>query len=112
MTDTGTGIREEDLPKLFHMYQVLDEPAQMHSSGTSPSLLSFLSLFLSVYINICIYITVTVSAGTGLGLVIARNFVYLLGGEITVTSEFGKGSTFSFWFPCQPVDSITAEKVA
>ena len=34
--DTGAGIRAEDLPKLFHLYQVLDSPsATMHSAGTS-----------------------------------------------------------------------------
>ncbi|WRH68516.1 MAG: ATP-binding protein [Planktothrix sp. GU0601_MAG3] len=34
--------------------------------------------------------------GTGLGLVISRQFVQLMGGDITVESELGKGTTFQF----------------
>jgi two-component system, sensor histidine kinase len=40
-------------------------------------------------------------AGTGLGLAISREFVRLMGGEITVSSEAYKGSTFRFEVPVQ-----------
>ena len=39
--------------------------------------------------------------GTGLGLALARRFVELHGGRLSVTSEIGRGSTFRFTLPLE-----------
>ncbi|MDJ1181178.1 ATP-binding protein [Roseofilum sp. BLCC_M91] len=63
--DTGVGIAETDLSKLF---QAFEQVGDRHKQ----------------------------SEGTGLGLAISQQIVGLMGSTIEVTSQFGKGSEFSF----------------
>ena len=69
VSDTGAGIAPEDRGKLFQPF------SQVDSSPTRKT------------------------GGTGLGLSISRRLVELHGGQIDVTSEIGKGSTFYFTLP-------------
>ena len=66
ITDTGIGIPENKIDKIFENFQ-------QASSGTS-----------------------RLYGGTGLGLAIAKQLVEPQGGTITVKSKVGEGSTFSF----------------
>ena len=67
--DEGIGIEEKNLKRVFEEFQQID-------SGTSRKY-----------------------QGTGLGLAIAKKYAILLGGNLTVHSEFGKGSTFTIVIP-------------
>jgi len=67
--DSGIGIREEDIEKLFKPFEQLDVRKNR---------------------NI---------VGTGLGLAICYNLCRIMGGEIWVTSVYGKGTTFSVKLP-------------
>ena len=61
--DTGPGIREEDLKKLFKAFSQIIEPGKTKE-------------------------------GSGLGLYLSKKLANLLGGDISVKSKFGKGTTF------------------
>ncbi|WP_299755166.1 GAF domain-containing protein [uncultured Chloroflexus sp.] len=75
--DTGVGMSPEQLKKLFRPFYRADNPLR------------------------------DVAGGTGLGLSIAKQLVEMHGGEIWVTSELGKGSTFSFAIPLQQASNGT-----
>lgn len=48
--------------------------------------------------------------GTGLGLSICKTIIERLGGNISVTSEVGKGTTFTFVLPLESTSKTEAEK--
>jgi len=69
VADTGIGIRKEDLNQLFGEFMQFDAAANRGVEGT------------------------------GLGLAISRNLCRLMGGDITVQSEYGRGSVFRAAIP-------------
>jgi two-component system, OmpR family, manganese sensing sensor histidine kinase len=70
VTDSGTGISEENLKRVFDRFWRAD-PAR-------------------------------IPRGSGLGLAIARALARRHGGDVTVTSRLGAGSTFAFSIPLRP----------
>lgn len=73
--DTGIGIKEEDLSRLFSSFEQLDVKKNHMKEGT------------------------------GLGLAISKQLVKLMNGEITVQSQYGKGTTFFVTIPQKAVTS-------
>lgn len=69
ISDTGIGIKEEDMGTLFQKFTQLE-------TGTTRKY-----------------------GGTGIGLAVAKQFVELHGGRIWAESKFGEGSTFKFTLP-------------
>lgn len=69
VADTGIGIKEEDQEKLFQSFSRVDEKRNRNIEGT------------------------------GLGLVISKQLVELMGGRIWVKSVYGEGSEFFAEFP-------------
>jgi len=67
VSDTGIGISPEHLPHIFDRFYRVDK-ARSRAGG-----------------------------GTGLGLAIVKGIALQHGGKVTVTSELGKGSTFTVW---------------
>ncbi|MDR3335921.1 MAG: response regulator [Treponema sp.] len=69
VSDTGIGIKEEDIDKLFSDFTQFDSHKNRGLEGT------------------------------GLGLAISRNLCRMMGGDISVESTYGKGSTFTVILP-------------
>ena len=75
VSDTGIGMTEEQLGRLFEAF------SQAEASTRSRY------------------------GGTGLGLAISRHFCRLMGGDLTVESVYGQGSTFTVLLPIAVADS-------
>ena len=69
VTDTGQGIRQEDMTKLFTLYGQVNQALNRGKEGT------------------------------GIGLALCKSFVERMGGTVRVESEYGVGSSFSFDLP-------------
>jgi PAS domain S-box-containing protein len=80
--DTGIGIAPEDQARLFQPFVQIDSSSSRRHGGV------------------------------GLGLVISRDLVGLMGGRITVTSEPGKGTLFSFTTRCATGEDAPAAPAA
>jgi signal transduction histidine kinase len=79
--DTGTGIPPEHLPFVFDRFYRAD-PSRARQTG-----------------------------GAGLGLAIVKQLVLAHGGDISVTSQPGQGSTFTFTLPVSPLQISPSESL-
>jgi signal transduction histidine kinase len=77
VSDTGVGIAPTDLERIFDEFEQLGAGARAGDSA---------------------------QRGTGLGLSISRRLARLLGGDLTVESVVGKGSTFTLWLKVDEAD--------
>jgi signal transduction histidine kinase len=78
IADSGIGIAAGDLGRIFEEFE------QVNAGPRGDSM----------------------QRGTGLGLPISRRLARLLGGDITVESELGKGSTFTVWLPADVAEGV------
>lgn len=79
VSDTGIGIKGNDLDILFQKFEQIDHGLSRKYEGA------------------------------GLGLVITKELVELHGGRIMVESEYGKGSTFTFLLPIEATQHTSTE---
>jgi signal transduction histidine kinase len=84
VTDSGIGIAPADQERIFEEFEQVGAGPRADSP----------------------------SRGTGLGLAISRRLARLLGGDISLVSDIGRGSTFSLWLPIHEYDLSVSPQYA
>jgi PAS domain S-box-containing protein len=79
VSDCGIGIRSEDIEKLFNPFKQIDMSSTKQYEGT------------------------------GLGLYLCKKLLTILGGSMSVKSEYGRGSTFTFVLPMNREENLDEE---
>jgi len=74
--DSGMGVKDDDKPKLFSLFGMVSVV-----KGLNPN-------------------------GSGIGLTVCQKYLERLGGGISLESEFGTGTTVTFWVPCVNTERI------